>query len=146
MGCECEEGGGRGQGDQQQANASTGRNHHIETGWSVERVIGQGQLAIWREGQHHGLGECLAEEMQDNPQQDETRHAATSLRRIDEQSEQSHQQAEGEPTTPSKVARTGELDTIVVQNGVSTEELGEHAVTEIVEELGDDDAEGGCEN
>ena len=70
----------------------------------------------------------------------------TRLSRIHEESEHPHQETQDEPTRPGEVGRTCELDPVVVEGGIATKDLGEDAITEIVEELCDDYPESRCEN
>ena len=67
----------------------------------------------------------------------------TPSRGIAEQSNEPHDETEQEAAGPSDVVGAGELDTVVVEDCVPTENLGQDADTEVIQELGNDDAKGG---
>jgi hypothetical protein len=98
-------------------------------------------LTLGIDGEEDRLGERLAQDMQEHPQQDETRDVVFALRGIGEERDQPDYQAKDESTCPRQVVGTIEHGPIVEDGCVATQDLGEDAVPEIVEELGDNDAE-----
>jgi len=132
--------------DQKQPHASTGSDDHIESRWSVEGRVCDGELAITVKGQHDRLAHGLTKDVENHPQKRQTWDAMTALGRVGKEGYEPHDQAEEKPSCPHHVGGSRDFDAVVVEDRISTEDLGEQTIAKIVEELSDDNAESGAEN
>lgn len=143
---ECEEGGGGSESDQKKTDTTASCDHHVETGREVESGVSQSERTVGIKRQHQRLGQRLTQYVEQHPEQDQSGNAVAPLSRIDEQREEPDQETQDKATAPGKVGGTGELDPVVVEDGFAAEEFGEKSIAEVVEELGDDDPEGGSQS
>jgi hypothetical protein len=93
-------------------------------------------LAIGIKRKKKGIGQSMSEQMDYHPKEGEAGNVVASLRWIREQEEEAKNESQGEPSHEGDVAYTRDLDTVVVENGVTAEELSSEPVTEAVDELG----------
>ena len=138
---EREEGRRRSKGNQKQPYTSTGGDNHIQPRWSVKSRICERKLAITVKGQHDSLNQGLPEEVDDHPQEGQTGDAVASLGWVSEKGYEPYDQTEKESSRPHNISGPCDFDPVVVEDRISSQDLGEQTVAKIVKELSDDDAE-----
>ena len=110
--------------DEEESDPARGGYDHVETGGNIEGVISPRQLAVGREREENCLNEGLSEDMEKDPQHDQTGGAMTAGGGICEEEEQADDDTKGETASKGEIRHPDDLGPVVEEDRATSEQLG----------------------